>query len=95
MGIYVILTRFTPQTDTRPDGFRRLAGEVAARIKQECPAVRWKESFSTAGSSDVVDIVESDEPAEVQRAAMLIRGLAHADTETMAATPWDRFVQAG
>jgi len=92
MGTYVILTRFTPQTDTNPEGFRGLAEKVEDRVKQECPDVRWKESFSTSGSSDVVDIVESGEPAQVQRAAMLIRDVAHAQTETLTATPWKEFL---
>jgi len=92
MGTYVILTRFTPRTDTNPAGFRGLADKVEARVKQECPQVTWKESFATSGSSDVVDVVESAEPAQVQRAAMLIRDVAHADTETLAATPWKEFL---
>lgn len=93
MGTYVILTRFTPETDTNPARFRGLADKVEAHVKQECPGVTWKESFSTAGSCDVVDIVESDDAAEVQKAAMLIRDVAHAQTETLTATPWKHFLE--
>lgn len=93
MNTYVILTRFTQDTDTNPAHFRDLADQVESRVKQECPAVKWKESFSTAGSCDVVDIVESDDAAEVQKAAMLIRDVAHARTETLVATPWKHFLE--
>jgi len=93
MSTYVILTRFTPETDTNPARFRGLAEQVEARVKEECPAVTWKESFSTAGSCDVVDIVESEDAAEVQKAAMLIRDVAHARTETLSATPWKHFLE--
>lgn len=93
MSTYVILTRFTPQTDTSPAHFRDLAEQVESRVKRECPAVTWKESFSTSGSCDVVDVVESDDAAEVQKAAMLIRDVAHASTETLAATPWKHFLE--
>lgn len=92
MGTYIIFTRFTSQTETRPEAFRKLADEVEAHVKEQCPGVKWKERFSTSGSRDVVDIVESDDPAQVQKAAMLIRSLARAETETMAATPWKRFL---
>jgi len=93
MSTYVILTRFTQDTDTNPAHFRGLAEKVEERVKRECPAVTWKESFSTAGSCDVVDIVESDDAAEVQKAAMLIRDVAHARTETLTATPWKHFLE--
>jgi len=36
----------------------------------------------------VVDIIESDDPREVERAALIIRGYGHATTETLPATPW-------
>lgn len=95
MSTYVILTRFTPQTETRPEQFRKLADEVESRVKRECPDLEWKQSFSTSGSRDVVDIVESDDPSQVQRAAMLIRAMASAETETLAAVPWKQFLRTG
>ena len=44
------------------------------------------------GRFDVVDIVEADSPAEVAKAAMVIRTFGHATTETMHATPWKDFL---
>ena len=44
------------------------------------------------GRFDVVDIVEADSPAEVERAAMIIRAYGHARTETLQATPWKDFL---
>jgi len=40
----------------------------------------------------VVDIVESKDPEQVARAALLIRGYGHATTETLPATPWKQFL---
>ena len=45
-----------------PKGLKEVAAMVAARIKQECPKVVWKQSYVTMGRFDVVDIVESDDP---------------------------------
>jgi uncharacterized protein with GYD domain len=44
------------------------------------------------GCYDVVDIVESDDPKQVEKAAMIIKryGLSH--VETMFATPWKEFL---
>lgn len=94
MARYVILTRMQPQNSSEPGDFRALAEKVAAKIKKECPAVNWLDSYATMGEVDVVDIVESDDPKQVAKAAMIIRSLAGADTETMAAAPWKEFIES-
>jgi len=91
MATYVILSRLAHNAVPDPDRFGELANEVAARIKRDCPGVTWKDSYATLGRVDVVDIVESDDPMQVERAAMIIRSYGHAQTETLLATPWDQF----
>jgi uncharacterized protein with GYD domain len=66
---------------------------VAAKIKRECPDVVWRQSFATMGRFDVVDIVESNDPNQVARAAMIIRAYGHSTTETLVATRWDDFLK--
>lgn len=92
MTIYVILSRFSPEAFTDPKEFKQLAAAVSKKIKDECPGVIWKDSFATMGRFDVVDIVESDDPKQVQKAAMIIRACGHSTTETLVATPWKEFL---
>lgn len=92
MPSFVILSKLAPDALKQPGDLRKLADSVSARIKQECPGVHWKDSFATLGQFDVVDIVEADSPVEAERAAMIIRSVGHADTETMFATPWRQFL---
>lgn len=94
MARYVIFTRLHPQIHEGPGDFRALADEVSARIKEECPGVNWLDSYATMGEVAVVDIVESDDPTQVAKAAMIIRSLAGADTETLAAVRWKEFIDA-
>lgn len=94
MALYVILSRINPEAFEDPRDFRKIAREVSSRIKKQCPDVRWRQSFATLGRYDVVDIVESDDPEQVTRAALIIRGYGKAVTETMPATPWDRFLES-
>jgi uncharacterized protein with GYD domain len=54
--------------------------------------VIWRQSFATLGRFDLVVIVESKDPDEVARAALLIRGYGHAMTETLPATPRKQFL---
>ncbi|MFW6125739.1 MAG: GYD domain-containing protein [Chloroflexota bacterium] len=92
MATYIILTRVSPDAFREPGAFKEVAQDVSARIKSECPGVVWKDSYSTLGSWDVVDIVEAERPQDVQRAVMIIRGHGHSTTETMLATPWKEFL---
>jgi uncharacterized protein with GYD domain len=92
MATYIILSRVSTEALQKPGNLKELAGKVSAKIKSECPAVTWKDSYSTLGRFDVVDIIESDDPKQVEKAAMIIRAYGHSMTETLVATPWDEFL---
>jgi uncharacterized protein with GYD domain len=94
MITYVILSRFSPGAFREPKDFRKLADDVSAKIRKECKGVIWKQSFATLGRFDVVDIVEADDPKDIERAAMIIRSHGHSVTETLVATPWKEFLTA-
>ncbi len=93
MPTYVILSKISPDAFQDPKEFRKLASDVSSRIRKQCPGVTWKQSFATLGRFDVVDIVESRDPEQVARAALLIRGYGHASTETLPATDWKEFLE--
>lgn len=93
MAHYVILSRVSPEALKEPADFRKLAERVSAAIRGQCPGVRWKDSYATFGRFDVVDIVEADDPAQVQRAVLLLRAHGHETTETLAAIPWKAFLE--
>lgn len=93
MAKYVILSRVSPHAFEDPKEFKKLAETVAEKIKSQCPGVKWKDSYATLGRFDVVDIVESDDPNQVARAAMIIRSYGKSDTETLPATPWKKFLE--
>ena len=92
MVTYVILCQVSPEAFEDVKDFKQLAANVSEKIKSECPGVAWKGSFATMGRFDVVDIVESDDPEQVEKAAMIIRAYGHSTTETLVATPWKEFL---
>ena len=92
MAMYVILSRFSTEAFRDPKEFRKLAEDVSSKIKSQCPGVRWKDSFATLGRFDVVDLVEADDPKQMEKAAMLIRAFGHSTTETLVATSWKEFL---
>lgn len=92
MATYIILSRFAAEAFREPKDFKDAAKKVSEAIKKRCPGVTWKDSYVTMGRFDVVDLVEANDPKEVERAAMIIRSYGHALTETMPATPWKEFL---
>lgn len=92
MTTYIILSRFSPEAFEDPKNFRDLASAVSAKIKKQCPDIVWKGSFATLGRFDVVDLVEAEDPKEIEKAAMIIRAYGHSMTETLVATPWKEFL---
>lgn len=93
MATYIILSRFSPNAFADPKDFKKLAKTVSQKIKKECPEINWKESFATMGRFDVVDIVEAKDPAQIEKAAMIIQAYGHSSTETLTATPWQEFLE--
>ena len=92
MATYVILSRFSPEAFRDPRDFKKLAKDVSTRIKKECRGVHWKQSYATLGRFDVVDVVEAEDPQQIEKAAMIIRAYGHSTTETLVGTPWEEFL---
>ncbi len=59
MATCAMVSRLSPEAFRDPKDFKKLADDVSARIKKECPEIKWLHSFATLGRFDVVDIVES------------------------------------
>ncbi len=94
MATYIILSQISADAFRDPKDFKKLAADVSARLKSECVGVVWKSSYSTTGRFDVIDIVESDDLKQVEKAAMIIRAYGHSRTETLLATPWKEFLKS-
>ena len=93
MKTYIILVRFSSEAFRDPKDLKKTAELLFAKIKSECPEVVWKGSYSTLGHYDVIDIVESDYPEQVEKVAMLIRGYGSATTETLPAKPFRELLE--
>jgi len=93
MSMYVILSRITPPAFKDLKECPATVKKVDEALKAECPGLRSTLRLATLGRYDVIDIVETDDPAEVERASMILRSIAQSETETLPATPWAEFVR--
>ncbi|MFH2056693.1 MAG: GYD domain-containing protein [bacterium] len=94
MATYIILSKLSANAFDAPNGLKKIANDVRDRLSKQCPGVNWKLSYGCMGSYDVVDIVESDDPGQIEKAVMIIRSLGRSTTETLLATPWEDFIAA-
>lgn len=78
----------------KPREYARLPCSLLSTSSHTRLAVHWKHSFATTGRFDVVDLVESDDLAQVEKAVMIIRAYGHSTTETLVATPWKEFLDS-
>ncbi|UCE97742.1 MAG: GYD domain-containing protein [Dehalococcoidia bacterium] len=92
MTTYIILSRVHPEVLKEPKEFKQLTERVSKKILNDCPDVVWKESFGTLGRFDIVDIIESDDPKQIAKAAMILSTMGHETTETLTAIPWKEFL---
>jgi uncharacterized protein with GYD domain len=92
MATFIIFSKVSPDAFKDPADFKKLAERVAAKLREECPGVLWKDSYATAGRVDVVDIIEAENAKQAMQASMIIRAYGHSMTETLPATPWKEFL---
>lgn len=92
MEMYVILTKFGGTVGRAPGEIRKLTEMVAHRINSESINVRWKDSYTTTGRFDTLDIVEADSPADIEKVARIIHEYGHGTTEVIPATPRMEFL---
>jgi len=94
MATYIILSKLTPGAFQAPEGLKGICNAVKEKLRVECPKATWVQSYGCMGGYDVVDIVETDDPQQIEKAVMIIRALGRSTTETLLATPWDDFIKA-
>lgn len=91
MTTFVMLTRLSHEALASPRSFEQLSAVVAARIRKECPAVQWRDSYVLLGPHDYLDVFTAPDAEEAAKVATLIRSYGHATTEIWPAVEWLTF----
>lgn len=91
MQTYVMQTRLVPEAFRFPRSLEEHERRVMARIRADCPSVRWVQSFVVLGPCDYLDVFEAPDNETATRVSAIVRTFGHASTEIWPATPWERF----
>lgn len=93
MALYALLTKLSPNALSGPQSIEDLDKQVAERVKQECPEVKWQANYAVLGPYDYLDIFEAPDSDTASKVALIVRSLGHGTTETWTLTGWDRYRQ--
>lgn len=91
MATFILLTTVSPEIASDPEQRAQLGRLVSSRLHADCPQARWLASYAAFGPWDYVDIFEAPDTDVAAHAAMIVRGVGHAQTELWPAMPWDQF----
>ena len=85
MSTYIILRQIKSKslldsTDILPIGRYN-------KFKKECQGVEWKECYATLGRYDFMDIIDAEDPMQVEKAIMIIRDDENFNTNLLFAIP--------
>lgn len=93
MATFIMLTRLSHQALQSPISLEDLNQEIMERIREDCPAVEWKQNYVVLGPADYLDIFTAPDIETAMRVATIIRTFGHATTEIWGATEWDDFIK--
>ena len=93
MQTFVMLTKLAHATLTSPKMLEQIEQQVMEHVRHACPGVQWLASYAVLGPYDYVDLFQAPDIDTAMKIATIFRTYGHADTETWAATEWQRFKQ--
>jgi uncharacterized protein with GYD domain len=89
--LFAMLTRLTPEAVPTPHALWHLERRSMKRIHEECPDVKWIQSYSVLGRYDYLDIFDAPDVDSAAKVAVLIRSYGHSATELWPIVEWSRF----
>jgi uncharacterized protein with GYD domain len=91
MPTFIMLTRLSHGSLTKPDELEALEKQAVGRIGNECPEVEWLSSYAVLGPCDYVDVFQAPDIETATKVSTIVRTFGHAQTEIWAATEWQRY----
>ena len=91
MASYVLLTRVGSSALSEPSDFERLNRMIGQKVQEDCPEVKWQANYMVLGPYDHLDVFDAPDNEVAARVALIVRSIAHAQTEVWPAVTWERF----
>lgn len=93
MGVYVLMTKLTPEITSDMKHRGTIGKRWMARVNEKCPDVKWVAHYALLGPYDFMDIFEAPNEEVVAKVAMITLSSGASQAETWTAIPYSRFVE--
>jgi uncharacterized protein with GYD domain len=91
MGTFIMLTKLARGVSHTAPNLEQLERSAVDHVKQQCPNVRWLNSYAVLGRPDYVDVFTAPDVETAMKVSALVRTFGAADTEVWPAVEWDQF----
>jgi uncharacterized protein with GYD domain len=92
MGIYILMTKLTPEISSDLQRREAIGKEWKKKVDQLCPDVKWIAHYALLGPYDFMDIYEADSNETATRISMITRANGALSAESWPAMNWSHFV---
>jgi uncharacterized protein with GYD domain len=92
MGLYVLMTRLTPEICSDLKRREAIGKEWKTKVDQLCPDVKWHGHYALLGPYDFMDIYEADSDESAAKVSMITRANGALACETWPAIQWSDFI---
>lgn len=91
MATFIMLTKLAGGVSRTAHNLEQLERSAVDNVKQQCPNVRWLNSYAVLGRPDYVDVFTAPDIETAMKVSALVRTFGAADTEVWPAVEWDQF----
>jgi uncharacterized protein with GYD domain len=91
MATFIMLTKLASGASRTAPNLEQLERSAVDHVKQQCPNVRWLNSYAVLGRPDYVDVFTAPDVETAMKVSALVRTFGAADTEIWPAVEWEQF----
>jgi uncharacterized protein with GYD domain len=92
MGIYILMTKLTPEISSDLQRREAIGKEWKKKVDQLCPDVKWIAHYALLGPYDFMDIYQAESNETATRVSMITRANGALEVESWPAMNWSHFV---
>ena len=93
MGIYILMTRLTPEISSDLQRREAIGKEWKKRVDKICPDVKWIAHYALLGPYDFMDIYQAKSNETAAKVSMITRANGALSAESWPAMNWSHFCE--
>ncbi len=92
MPTFVLMTRHGEETLKDSRGRKKMGREWLAKVKENCPDIRWIAHYAILGPYDYMDIYDAPNVETAHKVSLISRAEGALEAESWQALQYDKFL---